>query len=139
MATWSGDLRRAGAAERRSEREAKRRQREIERQMKEQAKLSALEQARLEVEAYENQIELLLFIHKVRSAGIDWRALACQLPPHDPPRLARHELLALATQGDVQEARAADEHEYETARAIHTQKIAEWEKTRSLARRVGCG
>src|SRR6266480_1432820 len=98
MGSWSVDLRSTSAAQRRIEREAKRRQKEIERQLKEEAKLSALEQARLEVEAYENQLRLLLSVHKDRSAGINWRSLASQLPPHKPPRFARHELMALAKQ-----------------------------------------
>jgi len=139
MANWSGDSRRAGPAERRCEREEKRRQREIERQLKEQAKLSALEKARLEVEAYENHLELLLSVHKDRSAGIDWRSLAYQLPSHNPPRLARHELVALAKHTDLEEARAADEREYEAACAVHAQKIAEREKMHTLARRVLSG
>ena len=139
MANWSGDLRRAGAAERRFEREAKRRQREIERQLKEEAKLSAFEKARLEAQAYENHLDLLLSVHKDRSAGVDWRSLACQLPPHAPPRLARHELLALAMQTDLAEARAADEHEYQAACAVHAQNVMQWEKMQSLARRVLSG
>ena len=139
MANWNGDLRQAGAAERRFEREAKRRQREIERQLREQAKLSAFEKARLEAEAYENHLELLLSVHKDRSTGVDWRSLACQLPPHAPPRLARHELLALATQTDLAEARAADEQEYQAACAVHAQNVMQWEKMHSLAHRVLSG
>lgn len=42
------------AAARRQQRDAKKRQRELERQTKEAAKLSALEQARLEVETYDS-------------------------------------------------------------------------------------
>ena len=79
MGSWSGDLRKLDAAQRRDEREAKRRQRELERRLKEQAKLSALEQARLEVEAHENELEVLLSIHKERSAAVDWRAFASGL------------------------------------------------------------
>ena len=37
---------------------------ELQRRAKEQAKLSALEQARLEVETYENRIDVLLSVHK---------------------------------------------------------------------------
>ena len=52
------------AAERRSVRDAQKRHREFERQYKEQAKLSAIEQARLEVETHENKLEVLLSVHK---------------------------------------------------------------------------
>src|SRR5437773_6805419 len=105
MDSWS-------VAQRRLEREEKKRQKELERRLKEQAKLSALEQARLEVEAHENELEVLLSIHKERSAAVDWRALASGLPPHNPARLARHELAALAKQTGVEEAREVDEREY---------------------------
>jgi hypothetical protein len=52
---WKGTLRAMEAAQRRKQRDAQKRQRELERQNKEQAKLSAIEQARLEVETHENK------------------------------------------------------------------------------------
>ena len=52
------------AAERRQQRDAQKRLRELERQTKEQAKLSTQEQARLEVETFNNQLEVLLSVHK---------------------------------------------------------------------------
>ena len=74
------------AAERRQQREAKKRQRDLERQAKEEAKLSALEQARLEVETYENGVEVLLSVHKEQADSKDWAALAAALPPVPPRR-----------------------------------------------------
>jgi len=139
MGNWSADLRRSEVAQRRGEREAKRRQKDLERRLKEQAKLSTLEQARLEVEAHENELEVLLSIHKERSAAVDWRALASGLPPHEPARLARHELAAVAKQTGLKEAREADEHEYQTARARYETEFAQWTKMRSLAERVLAG
>ena len=62
MDSWS-------VAQRRLEREETKRQKELERRLKEQAKLSALEQARLAVETYENELEVLLSVHKERSAS----------------------------------------------------------------------
>ena len=139
MASWSADLRRLEVAQRRGEREAKRRQKELDRRLKEQAKLSALEQARLEVEAHQNELEVLLSVHKERSAVVDWRALASGLPPHEPARLARHELVALAKQTGVEEARDVDEREYQTAHARYETEFAQWKKIHSLARRVLAG
>ena len=55
-----GTIRAMEAAERRRQREAQRHLRELNRQAKEQAKLSAIEQARLEVETFDNQLEILL-------------------------------------------------------------------------------
>src|SRR6266480_4295746 len=104
MDSWS-------VSQRRLEREEKKRQKELERRLKEQEKLSALEQARLVVEAHENELEVLLSVHKERSTAVDWRALSSALPPPEPPRLARHELLALAKRIDLEEARKIDDDE----------------------------
>ena len=139
MASWNAEFRRAQAAQRRVEREAKRRQKEIERRLKQEEKLSALERARLAVDAHENDLEVLLSVHKERSPGVDWRELACRLPPHGPPRFARHELAAQARQMDVKEARETDEREYQSARSQYAEDLVQWEKLHSLARRVLSG
>lgn len=52
--------------------------------LKEQAKLSAQEQARLEVDAFENELELLLSVHKEASPRFDWMEPLSALPPHKP-------------------------------------------------------
>lgn len=77
-------LRALEADERRRQRDAQRQQRELERRKKEQAKLSAIEQARLEVETYENRLEVLLSVHKEQGPTWDWTALAAALPPPCP-------------------------------------------------------
>jgi len=132
MDSWS-------VAQRRLEREEKKRQKELERRLKEQAKLSAVEQARLAVESHENELEVLLSVHKEKSTAVDWRALSSALPPPEPPRLARHELVALAKRTNLEEAREVDDHEYQTARATYEEQFAHWEKMHSLARRVQAG
>src|SRR5207248_3073611 len=117
----------------------KKRQKEVERRFKEQAKLSAVEQARLAVETHENELEVLLSVHKERTTGVDWRALSSARPPPEPPRLARHELVALAKRTNLEEAREVDDHEYQTARATYEEQFAHGEKMHSLARRVQAG
>lgn len=87
---WRGTLRAIQAAERRAEREAQRRHRELQRHAKEQAKLSVIEQARLEVETYENQLEVLLSIHKEQGEPWDWRSILNQDPPAEPARTDHH-------------------------------------------------
>lgn len=82
------------AAQRREEREAVRRQKELERAAREQSKLDALAQAALEVETYDNQIEVLLSVHRDCGAPWDWRALSCRLPPPAPIPLHAREFLA---------------------------------------------
>ena len=140
------------AAGKRQQREALKRQKDLERRIKEQAKLSALEQARLEVEAHENALEVLLSVHKQQSEPFDWGGIAASLPPHEPPRLMRHKtaaLLRLAVsravpsieegKPTVEEARFLDDSEHEAARADYEKDFAEWERMRSLARRVLAG
>ena len=80
--------------------------------MKEQAKLSALEQAKLEVETFENSLEVLLSVHKDASAKFDWMEPLSTLPAHAP--------MNLESDAFVKER-------------------AEWEKMRSLAKRVLAG
>jgi hypothetical protein len=89
---WTGTFREMEAAQRRRERDAQKRQRELERQNKEQAKLSAMEQARLEVEIYENRLDVLLSVHKEQGEIWDWVALAASLPPPCPQKNSYHEL-----------------------------------------------
>jgi hypothetical protein len=77
---------------------------------------------------------------------------AAALPPHEPPRLARHETAALLRRAvlgavpsiedekpTVEEARLFDEREHEAARAEYETDFAQWERMRSLARRVLAG
>src|SRR5438093_13204305 len=88
---YKGTIRAMQAAERRQQRDAQRRLRELERQAKERAKLSAIEQARLEVETFENQLELLLSVHKEQGEVWDWMAIAASLPPVCPQKSSRNE------------------------------------------------
>lgn len=152
MSSWSTHLRKLEAAEKRQQREELKSQKELERRMKEQAKLTAIEQARLEVEAHENALAVLLSVHKQQSEPFDWSAFASALPPHEPPRLARNEAASLfrhavaaAVPGiengkpSPDEARALDEREYESTRAEYERDFADWERMRSLAKRVLAG
>lgn len=145
-------MRKLEAAGKRQQREALKRQKELERRVKEQAKLTAFEQARLEVEAHENTLEVLLSVHKEQSAPFEWGSFATALPPHEPPWLARNELAALlrrAVSGaipfvedgkaTVEEARLLDEREHEAAREDYKKDFAQWERMRSLARQVLAG
>lgn len=145
-------MRRMEAAGKRQQREALRRQNDLERRIKEQAKLTAIEQARLEVEAHENALEVLLSVHKQQSDPFDWKAFAFALPPHEPPRVARHETAALfrkAVAGavpsieggkpTVEEARLLDDREHEEVIAEYQKDFADWERMRSLAARVLAG
>lgn len=137
------------AEERRQQREAKKRQRELERQSKELAKLSALEQARLEVETYENNLDVLLSVHKEKAEAWDWRRLAASLPPA-PPQLRTHNelktrqllMVSASHNGDVvaiRQAQQQDEKEYQDALQAYTVEYAEWKNLSILASRILLG
>ena len=72
------------AQSKREERAAKKRQRVLDKLLKERAKLSEMEQARLTVEAFENQIALLLTVHRESSPTVDWLGIYAALPPCQP-------------------------------------------------------
>jgi hypothetical protein len=130
------------------ERAVRKRQKDLERALKEQAKLSALEQARLAFEAHENAIDLLLSVHKECSTKVDWHALACRLPPHSPSHIPRHELAAhfmsassaqLAGDDDLKHARYLDDCDFQEANRQFQKQLAEWLELTSLAKRVIAG
>lgn len=138
-------LRSLEAAERRQQREEKKRQRELERQTKESARLSVLERARLEVETFENSLDLLLSFHKERPEEVDWPAIAASLPPVPPRRQSLNEVkarLRLAFYGDegesaaMSQAQSLDEREYQEALKGYAIEHAEWKKLSNLARRI---
>ncbi len=138
---WKTTYRAIQVAERRLQRNAKMRSREFERQSKERAKLSAIEQARLEVETFENQLEVLLSVHKEQGEIWDWLELATALRPHSPRKTCRHELKARqrATNQTFDEACAQDEREFQEALEAHLQEFAEWERMKAIARRILAG
>lgn len=84
MPTWRGALRAIAASARRAERAAQRRRRELMKQQKELEKMEALQRAAYEVEVYENQINLLLSVHKESSDIWDWQAIRATEKPSKP-------------------------------------------------------
>ncbi|MGA3178975.1 MAG: hypothetical protein ABSF38_01385 [Verrucomicrobiota bacterium] len=120
-------LRAIQAAERRRQREAQRQLRELESQAREQAKLSAIEQARLEVENYESRVELLRSVHKEQGEVWDWPAIAASLPPPRPQKTSYHQQRASqqftvlpaakkeAAQFMLEQARVQDEQDFQTS------------------------
>lgn len=139
------------AAERRRQREARRHLRELNRQAKENAKLSAIEQARLEVETFDNQLEILLSVHKEQGENWDWTGIAASLPPPSPQNNSFHEqkakqrLLVLpakqkeASPALIAQARLQDEQEFARASQAYSGQMAEWEKLEQMARRILAG
>lgn len=137
------------AADRRQQRESQTRQRDLERRSKEQAKLSAIEQARLEVETHENQLDVLLSVHKQQGEAWDWLAMAATLSPLRPQRNAHHEFrlrqqIELSAQRedrdtDIKVAQTRDERDYQEASSAYAEEQSEWEKMTGLAHRILAG
>ena len=109
---WAAAQKRMEASQRREERDVRKRQKEIEQKLKEYSKQSLQEQARLEVESYENSLEVLLSVQRDSSQIFDWMALVTTLPSH----------------------KRADQDQRTDA-----QEYAEWEKMRSVAKQVRAG
>ena len=132
----TGEFRYSRAAER----EARRRQRELARLEKEKAKLSALELARLEVESYENELDVLLSIHKEPCQPWDWIALASALPPPPPIQYFYHESRAKqlavvsnlgrsdTTKTSIEKARMQDESEFQQMTQSYSSELANTKK-----------
>ena len=139
------------AAQRRQQRDAQKRQRELERQNKEQAKLSALEQARLEVETHENRLEVLLSVHKEQGEIWDWTAIAASLPAPYPQRNSYNELQARQQgyvlppdrkqflEAMIKRGQMRDEQAFEAALQTYSSEKAEWEKLKNLSCRILAG
>jgi hypothetical protein len=139
------------AAERRQQRDAQRRLRELDRQAKERAKLSALEQAHLEVATYENQVDVLLSVHKEQSQAWDWTAFASSLPPPVPVQNSHREyeaklqMMVLPSpqkegfEATVEQARLQDKQSYQEAVQDYSKERAEWERMSSLSLRILAG
>ena len=81
---YKGVLRSMAAAQRRQEREAKRQQREFERQRKQLEKMQLFEQARFEVEEFENYIEVITSVQKECGPAWDWEAIQNRPAPKEP-------------------------------------------------------
>ncbi len=147
---WKAELRAREAAQNRALRDAQRRQRELERLAAELAKLSAQEQARLEVETYENRLEVLLSIHKQRSESWNWRALAASLSPPPPRQSKYHETIVRyalavlpeskeAAESRLQQARVQDDHVFAAAQKVYLEELADAEEMRIFAPRIISG
>lgn len=139
-------------AARRQQREAQKHLRDLERRAKEQAKLSEVEKARLEVETFENRLEVLLSVHKQQGETWDWSALAVSLPPPSPQRHTRQEVKAVQQmamdsiagkehdrQGTLQRARSQDDQDFQKALEVHSAEKAEWERMNRLSHGILAG
>jgi len=126
------------------------RQKELQRQIKESAKSNELHAARLEVEAFDNKLAVLLSVHKQASEPIDWKHFAFALPPHAPAFSSRNhhraflssalvDREALNQEQVLQQAWSADEAAFYEAVAKFERDYAEWARLKALAGRILTG
>lgn len=136
------------AALRRESRAALRRQKELQRQQRELAKASELDQARLAVEAYENDVEVLLSVHKECAPNRDWDQMAAALEPFQPLKSRAREFEARqraaiapqsqseSAQGAIVEAMAEDEAQHAAELSGYREFVNEQRRLAQLAKRV---
>lgn len=93
---WKGALRSIEAAARRAERDARRQHNKLLRQQKQFNKMLLREQAVLEAQLFENQIELLRSMHKECGPVWDWETIKASLSPAAPTRTHERENAAKA-------------------------------------------
>lgn len=136
------------AAVKRHIRDEERALRDLERRAKELAKLSQLEQARLEVETYETRVRLLLSVHKDHGETWDWSALTSALPvaapikhPYHEHKIAQQMLLSPPDKKKdsnalLEEARKQDQHSHLDSQQAYEREITNWRKLKHLSRRV---
>lgn len=140
------------AARKRQVRESVKHQKELQRRLKEEAKLSELERARLEVETSSTEIEVLLSIHKEVSSVMDWKSFAYALPPHRPLPTEKHKGIAALresirpftsqaqdTSDSVEKANLLDAQEYSESLMDHEKERSQFERMQALSKRVLAG
>jgi hypothetical protein len=138
-------------AQRREQREAQRRFRELERQAKDHEKLTAVALAHLAVKTFENQLEVLLSVHKEQGRVWDWTGIVASLPVPRPQRRSYHEQKATqsaavmsapqreGSQAWLDQARLQDDQDFQHATQVYCEQIAQLENLKSLARRIRAG
>ena len=114
-------------------------------------RMEALEQARYEVELYENRIEVIKSVHKECSEPYDWQEIVSSPPPFNPGENGLNEQRALQALNNykpswrdklfnrVEVRKAILKREIEKAREIDHQEYSEWEKLVNLADKILSG
>jgi hypothetical protein len=150
------------AAARRAERDARRQHNELLRQQKQYHKMLLREQAALEVQLFENRVELLRSMHKECGPAWDWHAIKTAPAPIAPIRSHERENAAKAVLDNyqpgfwdklfrrvvskrevlsraVESAQDQDAKAYLEAVGKHQTEYEEWQERKSIAERVLVG
>lgn len=159
---WRGLLRDLQAASRQAERDAYRRRRALEKQQQQYDRMEASDRVRYEVEVYENQMELLVSVHKECGEQWDWQAVKMADRPAAPKQGDDNERKAewalarytpgvwdrLSGQGKakaeelreaIDEGRLKDKQDYQRAIEEHQAAVSDWQNSRNFAARILSG
>jgi len=157
--TWKGTVRSIGAAARRAEREAARRKRELEKQRKQLERLQESERAAYEVEVYENQLDVLLSMHKECGESWNWEYLSTLLAPNEPQKsnqlenaaqsrlniykpsfkenlLRQVDTISNKLNNDIKDAKFKDEQIYNEKISEFKKAYKEWELIQNLSNKI---
>ena len=159
---WKGTLRSLSVMQRQSEREALKKQRELDKQRKLFEKMQELERSSYEVQVYENDIDVLISIHKDCGENWNWKLLQAIDPPIKPTKSNANERLAQSNLEAykpslidkilkrieikrnelivvVEENKRKDEQAYQEALEEYEKIYSEWKAIRELAIRILSG
>lgn len=132
----------------RQHRSSEKRRQELLALQKEQERMEALEQARYEVEMYENRLEVITSVHKECSEPIDWESIKSSSPPFLPSETGPNEKKILEKLNNykptwrdrlferIEVRKAALKKEVEKARELDQKMYKEWEKEVNLAEKI---
>ncbi len=156
---WKGNLRSFNSAMKKIDRESKRKQKELEKQQKEYEKMEALEQARYEVDVYENYIDRIQSLHKESGQIINWEEVSKGKPPIEPVQeyskmnKAKHELESFKPnffqkilgsvekkkkqlEDKVNNSKIIDEKNYNQSIIQYEKEYQKWEEEVSLSKKI---
>ncbi|WP_428026839.1 hypothetical protein [Arcobacter sp.] len=156
---WKGNLRKLNSTLNKIDRESKRKYRELEKRQKERQKMEELEQAKYDVEVYENYIEQIQSLHKEGSEKIDWVALKNEQPPIEPlleytkkqeaefiynnfkPNFFQKIFIRVEKKKQsllkkVEEAKNIDEQNYEQNKINYKKEFNDWKEQVELATKI---
>jgi len=152
-------LRSLQASSRQAERSAYRRRRVLEKQRQQMERMEEFERVRYEVELYENQMELLVSVHKECGNDWDWERVRTAKPPERPDRDDYHERRAQREldrytpsiwdklfgkteskteelEQAVEDGKAKDKKEYRRAMDEYDEERVDWEQSSQFAERI---
>ncbi|WP_419767138.1 hypothetical protein [Arcobacter sp.] len=156
---WRGNLRTINSTLNKIDRESKRKQRELEKRHKNKQKIEELEQAKYDVEVYENYIEQIQSLHKEGSEKINWIALKNEQAPQEPKLIYtkqqeaesifnnfkpnffhkifnRVEKKKQSLLKEIEKSKILDEQNYEQKKLTYKKEYTDWKEQIELATKV---